>query len=346
VFKQPEPPLSVIITRTPYRISFFGGGTDYPSWYRNNGGQVLSTTIDKYVYITCRDLPPFFDHRVRLAYSQVEECYSADELQHPSASAALRFLNINDGVEIHYDGDLPSRSGIGSSSAFTVGLLKTLHAYKGEMISAAKLAQEATYLEQQVIGETVGSQDQISAAFGGLNRIEFPESGPPIVTPVIMRADRRSELEGNLMLFFTGIVRTAADVAATYGDGSKQRKSLGNTTRLVDEALELLGSEKDLDGFGELLDQGWNEKRKLSNNVSTQQLDRLYSRGCEAGAVGGKLTGAGGGGMLLFYVPAERQNDVKNALSELLLIPIKFETAGCQVIFFSEFQDRFPNRTQ
>ena len=324
----------MIITRTPYRVSFFGGGTDYPTWYRKHGGQVLSTTINKFVYITCRYLPPFFDHKLRLAYSIIEECSSVDEIQHPSAREVLRYLDINQGIEIHYDGDLPSRSGMGSSSAFTVGLLKTLHAHKGEMVSTYNLSREAIHVEQDLVKETVGSQDQVSAAYGGLNRIKFLASGEIVVSPVIMKDDRRKSLEENLMLFYTGVPRTAAEVASTYESTlDRQVRSLQQLSQLVDEGIELLMSDKDLDEFGRLLDITWREKCKLSANISSSYLDEIYSQACSAGALGGKIVGAGGGGMMLLYVPRIMQDKVKATLSQLLYIPFKFEASGSQVIF-------------
>jgi len=326
----------MIISRTPYRVSFFGGGTDYPIWYRKYGGQVLSTSINQHIYITCRNLPPFFDHRLRLSYSNIEECSSVDEIMHPSAREVLRFLGIRDGIEMHYDGDLPSQSGVGSSSAFTVGLLHAIHAYKGHTVSADDLAQEAIYIEQEILREAVGSQDQVSTAHGGLNKIQFMPSGEWAVTPIILKEERRTALENNLMLIYTGVSRIASEIASTYVNLLNERQqNLQQLSELVDEGIELLVGNNNLDEFGRLLDRGWQEKRKLSENVSNYETDDIYDRALSAGALGGKLLGAGGGGMMLIYVPESKQSNLKQVLSELIVLPFKFEAHGSQVIYNS-----------
>tara|TARA_Y100000590_G_scaffold248672_1_gene279409 strand:- start:18491 stop:19528 length:1038 start_codon:yes stop_codon:yes gene_type:complete len=337
----------LIISRTPYRISFFGGGTDYPDWYLKNGGQVLSTTIDKYIYITCRYLPPFFPHNLRLVYSKIEACQSADELMHPSGREVMKYLGIDKGLEIHYDGDLPGRSGLGSSSAFTVGLLNALNAYQGKMISSHELGMKSIHIEQNIIKEVVGSQDQINAAYGGLNHIKFLKSGKINVNPITILSDRISMLENNLMLFYTGIMRTAEKVAKSYvEDIQKKSEQLLLMQDMVDDAIEIL-KKGELDEFGYLLNETWQKKRSLSRIVSNERVDKIYSMALSAGALGGKLSGAGGGGFLLFYVPIEKQSNVKNKLSKLLHVPFKFESSGSQIIFYDqdkEYKDENKNR--
>jgi D-glycero-alpha-D-manno-heptose-7-phosphate kinase len=329
----------MIISRTPYRISFFGGGTDYPTWYLKHGGQVLSTTIDKYLYISCRYLPPFFEHRLRLVYSQIEMCQHSSELDHPSAREILKFLGIENGLEIHYDGDLPGRSGLGSSSAFTVGLLNALYAFKSQMVSKHRLATESIHIEQDLIKETVGSQDQTNAAYGGFNRIRFEVDGEIIVDPVTVGDERIHALDKNLMLFYTGIIRTAEKVAKSYVEdiGAKE-KQLDRMHAMVDQAMDLMRNG-DLDDFGRLLNEAWQEKRSLSKLVSNRQVDEIYTAALSAGALGGKLSGAGGGGFLLLYVPVERQPNVKRKLSHLLHVPFVFEFNGSEIIFHDRHQE-------
>ena len=329
----------MIISRTPYRISFFGGGTDYPDWYLAHGGQVVSTTIDKYLYISCRYLPPFFSHRMRLVYSQIEVCQHSKELDHPSARETLNFLGIKNGLEIHYDGDLPGRSGLGSSSSFTVGLLNVLYAYLGEMVSPHRLATESIHIEQTLIGETVGSQDQTNAAYGGLNRIQFRQSGDIVVDPITVSNERLQELEESLMLFYTGIVRTAEDVARSYVEEIETKeRQLIRMHSMVNEAVELVTSG-DLDDFGRLLDEAWQQKRSLSKLVSNREVDDMYASARLGGALGGKLSGAGGGGFLLLYVPVDSQSDVKKKLSHLLHVPFRFEARGSQILLYDRQEE-------
>jgi D-glycero-alpha-D-manno-heptose-7-phosphate kinase len=330
----------MIIARTPFRISFFGGGTDYPGWYRKHGGAVLATTIDKYGYITCRNLPPFHEHRICLVYSKMENCNTIDEIKHPSAREVLRFLDVQKGVEIHHDADLPARGGMGSSSAFTVGLLHAVHALKGQMAGKQQLTAEAIKLEQEVLKETVGSQDQVLAAHGGLNFVQFHTTGEIAVQPVTISQQRKNELNNHLMLFYTGIKRTASNVADTYINGIEQKKrQLCLMRHLVDEGMKVLDSGEDICAFGELLNEAWQAKRSLSATVSNSDVDDFYTRAREAGAVGGKLTGAGGGGFLLLFVPPEKQNDVKTELSELIHVPFRFDSAGSQIIYYEPDQD-------
>ena len=274
----------MIISRTPFRISFFGGGTDYPSWYRKHGGAVLAATIDKYCYLTCRYLPPFFEHRIRIVYRKIETCRTVEEIEHPVVRAALRHLNFERGLELHHDGDLPARSGMGSSSAFSVGLLHALHALGGRVRSKMQLARESIHIEQDIIGETVGSQDQVMAAFGGLRYVQFHREGEITADPLPLTAHRLTELQSHLMLFYTGITRTASDIAQTYVSRiESKRRQLDGMRRMVEESIDLLVSGLDLRPFGELLHEAWQLKRSLSAQVSTREVDELYERAQRAG---------------------------------------------------------------
>lgn len=324
----------MIISRTPFRLSFFGGGTDYPAWYRKHGGVVLAASIDKYCYLTCRYLPPFFEHRIRVVYSRIESCHTVDEIQHPAVREILKALHIERGVEIHHDGDLPARSGMGTSSAFTVGLLHALYALKGYMPTKQELAMESIAIEQDRLHETVGSQDQVLAAYGGFNHVTFLTNGQISVTPVVVSAERLKELNDHLMLFFTGLKRTAATIADTYvNDLEARKRQLRIMKDLVDESLSILNRGGDLRGFGELLHEAWQAKRTLSAKVSNPEIDDMYAQARAAGALGGKLTGAGGGGFFLLFVPPPDQPRVREVLRRLLLVPFKFEFAGSQIIF-------------
>jgi D-glycero-alpha-D-manno-heptose-7-phosphate kinase len=330
----------MIISRTPFRISFFGGGTDYPEWYRKHGGAVLATTIDKYCYITCRYLPPFFEHRICLVYSKVEYCQTIDEIAHPAVRESLRFLDIRRGVEIHHDGDIPARSGMGSSSAFTVGLLHALYALKGQMVSKHQLALESVHLEQEVLKETVGSQDQVLAAYGGFNHITFAPNGEISVRPVTLSRDRMLELNAHVMLFYTGIKRTASTIADTYVNGlDEKRRELRLMRELVDEGVAILSGGQDLAAFGELLHEAWQAKRSLSAKVSNAQVDDIYEAARSAGAIGGKLIGAGGGGFIVLFAPPARQAAIRERLEKLIHVPVKFEFGGSQIIFFDREED-------
>ena len=300
----------MIFSKTPYRISFLGGGTDYPKWYLKNGGQVISTSIDKYLYITCRYLPPFHEHKIRLVYSKIEKVKNYKDLIHPSAKAVTQYLKIKDGLEIHYDGDLPARSGIGSSSAFTVGLLSALKAYQGKIISKKKLYEESIKIEQNIIKETVGSQDQISTANGDFNHIKFKKNGKIIVNKINISSEIVNKLDKNILLFFTGTVRTAEDIAKTViTDISKKNKYFNNLYTIVDEGIKFL-KEGNIDDFGRLLDKNWQQKKFLSNKISNKKIDYLYNTALKAGALGGKITGAGAGGFMIFYVPLKFQKNV------------------------------------
>lgn len=330
----------MIISRTPYRISFFGGGTDYPGWYLKHGGAVLATAIDKYCYITCRYLPPFFEHRNRIVYSKIESVSSIDEIQHPSVRETLRFLNVERGIEIHHDGDLPARSGMGSSSSFTVGLLNALYALKGIMPSKHQLLTESLHIEQNMIKETVGSQDQTLAAYGGFNHVSFMQNGDVAVRPVIMSAEAIHHFNDHLMLFYTGIKRTAADVADSYVlNIDDKKRQLRIMKDLVEEALSILGKGGDFHEFGTLLHEAWQAKRSLSSRVSNIQVDDMYEAALRAGALGGKITGAGGGGFMLLFVPPQHQKKVREALKTQIHVPFRIDNTGSQIVYFQHEED-------
>jgi D-glycero-alpha-D-manno-heptose-7-phosphate kinase len=330
----------MIISRTPYRLSFFGGGTDYPAWYRHYGGQVIATSIDKYCYISARYLPPFFDHNFRVVYSRIENCQTIDEIEHPAVRECLRYLHFEQGLEIHHDGDLPARSGLGSSSSFVVGLLHALHGLKGAIPTKERLTHEAIHMEQVRLKETVGSQDQVMAAHGGCQRVEFLPDGEIRVTPLTLHPDRLQALNSHLMLFFTGIKRTATTVAQSYvcdiAGVERQLRTMGG---MVDEAFQILAGGSDLTAFGKLLHEAWRAKRSLSEHVSNPVVDEIYAAARAAGAIGGKLVGAGGGGfMVLFARPADHDR-IHERLGKLVHVPFRFERGGSRIIFFDPDED-------
>lgn len=331
----------MIISRTPFRISFFGGGTDYPAWFHENGGAVLSTTIDKYCYISCRKLPPFFEYKHRIVYSKFEQVNETDEIFHPSVRETFKFANVTDGLEIHHDGDLPARSGIGSSSSFTVGLLNALYALQGKMVSKRKLAIDAIHIEQEMIKENVGSQDQIIAAFGGFNKIEFSNEHHFEISPVTIGQSRLQELENHLMLFFSGFTRIASKIAqdqvAKIKDNTQELKTMRS---MVEEAIHILNGNGDIADFGKLLHESWQLKKNLSDKVSNSHIDHVYEMACKAGAIGGKILGAGGGGFALFFVKPEDREKLKEALNFLLHVPFGFDASGSRIAYYSEdFRD-------
>ncbi len=324
----------MIISRTPFRVSFFGGGTDYPAWYNDHLGAVLATTIDKYCYITCRYLPPFFEHKSRIIYSKMEHVKTLDEIDHPAVREVLRFLKIHEGIEIHHDGDLPARTGLGSSSAFTVGLLNSLYALKGSMISKDTLARQAIYIEQNMCKENVGCQDQASAAFGGLNYIEFGGDRHLTVQKVTIPWEKKRHLESHLMMFFTGFSRMASEIAShQIKNIPKKGKELKTMYQMVQQALKILNSDN-IVGFGKLLHESWKLKRSLSDKISTPFIDDLYESARSAGAIGGKLLGAGGGGFVLIFAEPDKQKAIRRKLKKFLEIPFRFEDLGSQIIFY------------
>lgn len=326
----------MIISRTPFRVSLFGGGTDLPKWYRKHGGAVIGGAIDKYCYISLRTLPPFFEYRHRIVYSKIEQVTGTADIQHPAVRAVLMEMNIPDGLEIHHDGDLPARSGLGSSSSFTVGLLNALHAHYGRMISRDELAGEAIRIEQEVIGESVGSQDQVWAAYGGLNRIDFRTDGGIDVTPLIMERERRAMLQDHLILCFTGLSRYASDIEKEkIADLDKRETHLHTLRAMVDEATAILGNpRRDLTDLGRLLHESWILKRELTANVSNPTIDALYEAALAAGALGGKLLGAGGGGFLLLFVPPDRQTAVRERLKDQTIVTFGFDTGGSKIVVY------------
>ena len=325
----------MIISRTPFRISFFGGGTDYPVWFKESGGAVLATSIDKYCYISCRYLPPFFDHKHRIVYSKVENVKEISEIVHPSVKAALEYMKIEEGVEIHHDGDLPARTGIGSSSSFTVGILHALYALKGIMPAKMQLAKEAIHIERNILKENVGSQDQVVAAIGGFNKIGFNKDGDFEVTPITLSKERLQLLQDHLMLYFTGFVRFASEVAkAQIKNTPKKKQELTFIQQMVDEVISVLNSSSDLADFGKILHESWMLKRSLSEKVSTSEIDEIYEAAREAGAVGGKLLGAGGGGFMLLFARPENQPSIKQKLHKLLQVPFRFENHGTQIVVY------------
>jgi len=301
---------------------------------------VLATTIDKYCYITCRYLPPFHEHRISLVYSKMEQCNTLDEIRHPAAREVLRYLKVDRGIEIHTDADLPGRSGMGSSSAFTVGLLHAVHALQGRMTGKHQLTKESIHLEQDVLKEAVGSQDQVQAAHGGLNHVVFNPNGEISVRPVTIAPSRLQEFSSHLMLFYTGIKRTAATVAEQVINNIDSRKQqLSAMKQLVDQGLSILNSQSSIAGFGELLHEAWQLKRSLNAAISNGEVDSLYLRARSAGATGGKLTGAGGGGFFLVFAAPEKHEQIRNALSELIHVPVQLDFTGSQIIYYEPEQD-------
>lgn len=324
----------MIITKTPFRMSFFGGGTDMESFFKENGGSVLSTSFDKYCYVNVRHLPRFFDYSTELSYSKTERVTDIDAIEHPAIRNAMKMLDMHE-IRLTYEADLPARSGLGTSSSFAVGMLNAFYALKGKYASKKQLADEAIYLERVLCDEAGGWQDQIAASFGGFNRIDFNADGYS-VHPIIISPERKKKLNDNLMMFFTGFTRFSSDIQkANHLDDESKAKQLKQMLTLVDEAEGILTDQsKDLDDFGRLLDVTWKLKRQTGKSVSTSNIDDLYDKGIAAGALGGKLLGAGGGGFLVFYVQPENQMSVKEAMKDLLYIPFKFEDGGTQVIYY------------
>ncbi len=339
----------MIITSTPMRISFFGGGTDYPIWYRENGGSVLATTIDKSCYISCRNLPPFFEYHSRVSYSKVENVASNNDFEHPSVRACLQFLKMSEGVEIHHIADLPARTGLGTSSAFTVGLLHALYTLKNQMRDKHTLALEAIHVEQDLLQEAVGAQDQVSAAYGGLNRIDFSQDNSIDVRRIVASPGRLVELQQHLALYFTGFSRTASEVAKEQLRVTPQKRAeLERMRQLVDEAESILLNEsRSLAEFGRLLHESWQIKRSLTNKITNSSIDEIYEAGMRAGAIGGKLLGAGGGGFMLFFVEPGKREILSASLKKLLCVPFSFSNRGSHVIVYEpeeKYEKELSNR--
>jgi D-glycero-alpha-D-manno-heptose-7-phosphate kinase len=325
----------MIISRTPYRISFFGGGTDYHTWYQEHGAAVLATTIKHYCYLYARFIPAFHNHKSRVVWSRIEEVMEHEDIAHPSVRAILKYLNIEQGIEIHHQGDLPSRSGLGSSSAFTVGLLNAMYALRGSISSKRELACEAIHIERDILQENVGVQDQIETAYGGLNKITIGADGNFSVTPLVLPATRMHELQDHLLMFFTGVSRTASDIAGDKIKSIPNKKvELHGIHQMVDEAIKILAHGNDITDFGRLLHESWMLKRQISSAISPGFVDDIYGRARKAGAIGGKLLGAGGGGFMLLFVKPEDKSSVCEALKDLMLVPFEFESSGSQIIFY------------
>ena len=325
----------MIITETPFRMSFFGGGTDMEDFFREYGGAVLSTTFDKYCYVNVRHLPRFFDYSTELSYSKTERVTDVEQIQHPAIRNAMKMLDMHE-LRLTYEADLPARSGLGTSSSFAVGMLNAFYALKGKYADKKKLADEAIYLERELCQEAGGWQDQIAAAYGGLNRINFNADGYE-VCPVIISPERKKRLNNNLLMFFTGFTRFSSDVQKQNAIGKADKViQLKEMLSLVDDAERLLTDrDSDLDEFGRLLDHTWKLKRQTGSAVSTSNIDNLYEKGMKAGALGGKLLGAGGGGFLVLYVQPEKQERVKLAMEDLMYIPFEFEDSGTRVIHYT-----------
>ena len=325
----------MIITKTPFRMSFFGGGTDMKEFFEEHGGAVLSTTFDKYCYVNVRHLPRFFDYSTELCYSQTERVTDVEQIRHPAIRNAMKMLDMHE-IRLTYESDLPARSGLGTSSSFAVGMLNAFHALKGKYADKGRLADEAIYLERTLCSEAGGWQDQIAASFGGFNRITFNADGYE-VRPVIISPDRKRRLNENLVMFFTGFTRFSSEVQeANAKDRSDKTAQLKEMLALVDDAENILTDKHaDLDDFGRLLDYTWKLKRQTGSAISTDGIDTLYAKGIAAGALGGKLLGAGGGGFLIFYVQPERRASVMEAMKDLLYVPFEFENGGTRVIYYS-----------
>ena len=325
----------MIITKTPFRMSFFGGGTDMESFFMENGGAVLSTTFDNYCYVNVRHLPRFFDYSTELSYANIERVTDVNDIQHPAIREAMKMLDMHE-IRLTYEADLPARSGLGTSSSFAVGMINAFYALKGKYADKKKLADAAIYLERELCKEAGGWQDQIAASYGGFNRINFNSDGNEVL-PLIIKPETNTQLNNNLMMFFTGFTRFSSDVQkANASNKADKVNQLKEMLALVDEAEKVLvDKQSDLDEFGRLLDHTWRIKRKTGNTVSTNSIDELYDKGLKAGALGGKLLGAGGGGFLVFYVEPDKQEKVKKAMEDLLYIPFEFEDGGTRVIHYS-----------
>lgn len=325
----------MIITKTPFRMSFFGGGTDVPQFFEQYGGAVISTTFDKYCYVNVRHLPKFFDYKTELTYSRIERINKLSEIQHPAIREAMKFLDMHE-IRLIYEADLPARSGLGTSSSFAVGMLNAFYSLKGKYVDKKRLAQEAIYLERILCNEAGGWQDQVAASYGGLNRINF-KAGQFEVKPIIISPVRKSQLNNNLLLFFTGFSRLSSEIQSSTLITMKEKVSqLKEMYELVNEAEGILvDKNKDLDDFGRLLDYSWKLKKQTGNKISTNEIDQLYERAISAGALGGKLLGAGGGGFLLFYVQEDKREQVIHALNGFRMVPFKFEEDGTRVIYYT-----------
>lgn len=330
----------MIITRTPYRLSFFGGGTDYNSWFEKNEGLIIGSSFQKYCWITIRKLPPFFNHNTRFCYSQTEEVTDNFELKHPGARSCLKFLNIKDGLEIHHDGDLPARSGIGSSSSFTAGFLLALHAHQNKVISKRQLAEQAIYVEQKIEKQNVGIQDQIFASFGGMQVISMGPSNTFSVSPLVLPPEYKKEFSSHILLAFSGFTRYASDSAKKQIDLIQQGKvdnQLKEIHSIAKEALSLFAKNEDFKEYGRLFDQSWKLKRSLTDSISNTEIDDIYEIAIKNGAYGGRLIGAGEGGFLMFFAPPERHSQIKTALNQIKVwVPFEVDNDGAKIILYHD----------
>ena len=329
----------MIISRTPYRISFFGGGTDYPQWYLKEGGAVLSTTIDRYSYVLCRLLPPFYSVKYKIVWRYIEVVDTVSEILHPAIRNGLKHLGFDNGLglEIHHQGDLPARTGMGSSSSFVVGLFKALTALKGEMIGKKELAEMAINFEQNILNENVGSQDQTAVAYGGFNIIRFSKNGDIKVEPVTISLDRIVELESHLMLLYTGHTRLATDITSDFiANFDKKAEALRTMYTMVDHAVSILSSKKNITEFGKLLNESWKLKRSISSKVSNSGIDKIYETALDHGALGGKLLGAGSSGFMLLFAAPDKQQQIRDALPAYMHVPFKFETDGSVITYYTK----------
>ena len=324
----------MIISKTPYRISFLGGGSDYPEWYLKNGGIVLSSTINKHIYISCRNLPPFFEHKFRIVWSRLEQVKKIHQIQHNAVREMLKYFKIKNGLEIHYDGDLPARSGMGSSSTFVVGLMNLLNSYQGKKISKKSLAQKSIHFEQKILREVVGSQDQIAVSYGGFNKITFKVGGEFSVKPIVIKKKILKNFNNNLLLVYTGITRTAHTIAKSYIKKLEHSKKsdILDIINLTIEGEKYLKQGR-LNDFGRLLNESWLVKKSLSSSISNNDIDQIYYDAIKRGALGGKLLGAGGGGFILFYIPYFKQKNFINYFKKLITIPFKFSSEGSKILF-------------
>jgi len=324
----------MIITKTPYRISFFGGGSDYPVWYKKFGGSVLSTTIDKYIYISCRELPPFFDHKYRIVWSKIENVKKINEIKHLTVRKLIKYNKIKSGLEIHYDGDLPARSGMGSSSSFSVGLMRALNYHQHRDIKGINLAYKTITFEQKIMKEIVGSQDQVAASVGGFNKINFLKNDKILIKKIL--SNNLKKLNSNLLLLYTGIQRNAETIANNYVHKLSNEKEK-NIRKIISnvELGEKMIKSGNIDDFGKLLHDAWVEKKELSKSITNHKIDELYKTSIQNGAVGGKLLGAGGGGFLLIYMMKEKQKNFLKKIKNITNIPFKFSNKGCEVILNS-----------
>ncbi len=326
----------MIITRTPFRISFFGGGTDFPDFFREHGGSVLSTTINHYCYMTCRILPPFFDYNYSLRYSVVEKCRDVDDIKHNTVRECIKDLSFSSGLEVSHSGDIPANSGIGSSSSFCVGFLNSLYGLLSRRRTKRQIAQQAIHIERNRVGERVGLQDQIVASFGGFNRIDFFDEDQFLVTPVIANPEKIRQIESELILIYSGIWRVSSDIIKCIIEDKKETVEARKEMKaMVDAAMDILYESDDMHDFGRLLHEGWKLKKCMGSKISNPDLDDIYNHALNCGALGGKICGAGGGGFFLFYVPQDKREYFLKKFSHYLHVPFRFEKYGSQVVFFT-----------